>query len=119
MKRYLSVLAILLVVSSMAGCAPPTKNGSTAKYGCHLPKDGGKTILPVNPAARGPFKTVVVDGAELIQARGPIGDFGGSFQDIQIGDGPKTFNPWASSDATSTMMGSMMWVMPMMTPVVL
>lgn len=108
MKRSLSVLAISLVLVSMAGCAPPPKGGSTASYGKNI-GGSGKEIISVHPVPRGPFKTVMVDGAELMQARGPVGQFGGTFYDNQIGDGPKTFNPWASTDATSTELGSMMF----------
>lgn len=108
MKRYLSLFTMVALTFSMAGCAPP-KTTSTAEYGQNLPKDGGKQIIPVNPRKRDPFRTVVVDGVEMMEARGEIGQFGGTFYDNQIGDGPKTFNPWASMDATSTTMGEMMF----------
>src|SRR5690606_31964547 len=63
----------------------------------------------MNPKPPGKYKTVEIDGAELLQARGDVGEFGGTFRENQIGDGPKTFNPWASFDATSTAMGAMMF----------
>ncbi len=108
MRRYLSVLVLALFVFVMAGCAPPPKTGSAAQYGKNLPKDGGKPIIAVTEHAKAPFKTVLVDGVEMIQARGDVGKFGGTFRDTQIGDGPKSFNYWAGFDATTTAMGSMM-----------
>ncbi len=108
-KRYMTVLTLLLLVLSQAGCAPPPKNGAGGEFGKNLSQGAGKEIINVHPKPRGPFKTVIVDGAELMEARGPVGQFGGTFYNNQIGDGPKTFNPWASFDATSSAMGNMMF----------
>lgn len=108
MKRSLSVVAIFLVLVSMAGCAPPPKSGSPASYGKNI-GGSGKAIIPAQAKPRGPFKTVLVDGAELMQSRGAVGQYGGTFYDNQIGEGPKTFNPWASTDATSSELGSMLF----------
>lgn len=108
MKRSLSVLTTLLILVSLAGCAPPPKSGSTANFGKDL-GGSGKKVQSVQPVPRGPFKTVIVDGAELLQARGDVGQFGGTFYQNEIGDGPKTFNPWASYDSTSSQLGSMFY----------
>jgi peptide/nickel transport system substrate-binding protein len=107
MKRTLSLFALLLVISGMTGCAPPPKSGSTAQYGQQLPQDGGKPILSINPKKHGPFRTVMVDGVEMMEARGAEGKFGGTFYESQIGDGPKTFNAYAAFDNTSTTLGGM------------
>ncbi|WP_303674253.1 ABC transporter substrate-binding protein [Vampirovibrio chlorellavorus] len=108
MKRTLSALSIVMVLGTMAGCAPPPPGGSTAGYGKSIAGEG-KPILSVKPTPRGPFQTVLVNGAELMQARGHVGQFGGTFYDNQISDGPKTFNPWASTDATSSTLGGMLY----------
>lgn len=108
MKRTLSAFGILLVLTAMAGCAPPPKSGSAAQYGKTL-GSGGKPIISVQPTPKGPFKTVLLDGAERLEARGSVGQFGGTFYDNQISDGPKTFNPWASTDATSSTLGGMLY----------
>jgi peptide/nickel transport system substrate-binding protein len=107
MKRCLSILTLCMVVLVQAGCAPPPSGG--VKVGHNLPKDGGKEIINVQPKPRGAFKTILVDGVELMQARGEVGKFGGTFNTSQIGDGPKTFNPWASYDNTSSVLGGMMF----------
>jgi peptide/nickel transport system substrate-binding protein len=109
MKRYCTVIFLLLMVFSQAGCAPPPKSGPGAKYGASLPQDGGKPIIAVATKTRPAFRTVEKDGTELLEARGEVGRFGGTFYTSQIGDGPKTFNPWASTDATSSTLGGMMF----------
>jgi peptide/nickel transport system substrate-binding protein len=55
------------------------------------------------------FKTVEINGREYRQARGNVGKYGGVFNDSTIGEGPKTFNPWSSMDATSSQMGALMF----------
>ncbi len=94
------VLALAMAVL-LAGCAPPSSDGGGAG-------SGGRKILPVTVTPKGEFGTQVKDGVEFRVARGPVGKPGGTFYTSQIGDGPKTFNPWASFDATSSRMGAMM-----------
>ncbi len=57
----------------------------------------------------GEFKTVEINGREYRQARGKIGTYGGEFCNSIIGEGPKTFNPWNSKDATSSQMADLMF----------
>ena len=109
MKRYWAVIFLLLMVFSQAGCAPPPKSGVSAQTGASLPGDGGRAVLSVTAKTRPPFRTIEQNGAELLEARGEVGRFGGTFSTSQIGDGPKTFNPWASTDATSSTLGGMMF----------
>lgn len=55
------------------------------------------------------FKTVEINGVEYRQSRGKVGKFGGVLASSTIGEGPKTFNPWNSTDATSSMLGELMF----------
>lgn len=57
----------------------------------------------------GGYKTVEINGVECRQARGSVGKYGGTLYDSIIGEGPKTFNPWNSLDATSSQMGGLMF----------
>jgi len=57
----------------------------------------------------GEYKTLEKNGAEYKVARGVPGKFGGSLNVSTIGEGPKTFNPWTSQDATSTSIGELMF----------
>jgi peptide/nickel transport system substrate-binding protein len=108
MTRFLNVFAVFLLVLSLAGCSAPPKSGTSANYGGGIAKDGGKAIVMVEAKQKAPFRTVVQDDVEMLEARGEVGKFGGTFYDNQIGDGPKTFNYWASTDATSSGLGGMM-----------
>ncbi|MGE0201176.1 MAG: ABC transporter substrate-binding protein [Candidatus Melainabacteria bacterium] len=92
-----------LLSLQLCGCAPPTP-GTDLK----LPDDGGKPILNIHPDKHPPHQTVEIDGEELMVARGEVGQFGGTFIENQIGDGPRTFNGWAAKDATSSMLADMM-----------
>ena len=103
------VIGLLLLSMALTGCARPPKPGSPAYYGGGLNQAGGRPIISVQPKKKAPFHTVDMDGAELIEARGTPGKSGGTFHRSEIGEGPKTFNPWASFDATSTAMGDMMF----------
>ncbi len=110
MKRYLSAGISLAMVISLTGCAPPsaTTTSTTATTTTSVAGEG-RPIIDVHPQTRPPFKTVTLKGEEDIEARGEIGQFGGVFRENQIGDGPKTFNPWVSADATSSAMGDAMF----------
>lgn len=57
----------------------------------------------------GDFKTVEIKGVEYRRARGEVGKYGGTLAFSTIGEGPKTFNPWNSTDATSSLMGELMF----------
>lgn len=50
-----------------------------------------------------------IDGVDYLQSRLPIGKFGGKMVSSTIGEGPKTFNPFTSTDATSSSMADMMY----------
>ncbi|MBY0405231.1 MAG: ABC transporter substrate-binding protein [Cyanobacteria bacterium] len=107
----------LTPILSLQGCAPPpTKGTSTtaSNPSAQSPnmgggiETGGKQILAVHPTPRPPFQTVEKNGVEYRISRGKVGKPGGTFYDSGLGDGPKTFNPWASFDATSSTTGGMM-----------
>lgn len=54
-------------------------------------------------------KTVTIDGVDYLQSQAPIGKFGGALITSTIGEGPKTFNPWNSKDATSSSLSDIMF----------
>ena len=58
----------------------------------------------------GPYKLVELEGgAEVWQARGDKGQFGGVLTLSTFGSGPKTFNVWAANDAQSHGLGLLMF----------
>ena len=52
---------------------------------------------------------ITIDGIDYQQAQTPVGKYGGNIVVSTIGDGPKTFNPWESKDATSSAFGEMLY----------
>ena len=54
-------------------------------------------------------QTVTINGAEYKQIQVPIGKFGGTLNLSVFGSGPKTFNPWTSTDNTSSTLARLMF----------
>lgn len=54
-------------------------------------------------------KTVTIDGIDYLQSQAEVGKFGGALVSSTIGEGPKTFNPFNTKDATSATMAGMMF----------
>ena len=54
-------------------------------------------------------KTKTINGIDYLQSQLPVGKFGGEFISSTIGEGPKTFNPFTSTDATSSTMADAMY----------
>ncbi len=55
------------------------------------------------------LRTKTINGTDYILSRGNDGEFGGNFVTSTIGEGPKTFNPWTSKDATSSAIADLMF----------
>lgn len=56
-----------------------------------------------------PNKNVFVNGIDFLQSQAPVGKFGGELIISTIGEGPKTFNPCNTKDATSSSMSGIMY----------
>lgn len=54
-------------------------------------------------------KTATINGVDYLQSQAPIGNFGGALVVSTIGEGPKTFNPFNTKDATSSTMAEIMY----------
>lgn len=65
-----------------------------------------KLTLDFYPANR---KNVTINGVDYIQTNLPVGKFGGTMINSTIGEGPKTFNPFNSKDATSSTFADVMY----------
>ena len=57
----------------------------------------------------GKLSTELFNGVEYKVSRSNVGKYGGEIVASTIGEGPKTFNPWVSKDATSSQMGDLMF----------
>ncbi|MBQ9688693.1 ABC transporter substrate-binding protein, partial [bacterium] len=54
-------------------------------------------------------KTVTINGVDYLETQAGIGSFGGELISSTIGEGPKTFNPFTTKDATSDTMATLMY----------
>ena len=54
-------------------------------------------------------KNVNINGVDYLQSQAPIGIFGGEIIISSIGEGPKTFNPCNTKDATSASMAGILY----------
>ncbi len=54
-------------------------------------------------------KNVVINGIDYLQSQAPVGKFGGELVISTIGEGPKTFNPCNTKDATSSSMAGVLY----------
>ncbi len=54
-------------------------------------------------------KNIEINGVDYIETQAPLGKFGGEIVISTIGEGPKTFNPCNTKDATSSAMAGLMY----------
>lgn len=54
-------------------------------------------------------KNIILNGTDYIQSQAPVGKFGGNLIISTIGEGPKTFNPCNTKDATSSSMAGLLY----------
>lgn len=103
MKKVLYVvLVVIFVLFALKSCVNvdvPEKNVKTKLI--------NDSIESVKFPATG--KTVTINGVDYLQSQAPVGKYGGVFVSSTIGEGPKTFNPFNTKDATSATMAEMMF----------
>lgn len=103
MKKILYVLLLLLFVGfALKACVnvdvlESTSNRKTEK------SEIVEVKFPPNP------KTVTIDGVDYLQSQAEVGNYGGALVSSTIGEGPKTFNPFNTKDATSATMAEIMY----------
>ena len=102
-KVIFTVLIITGVAIMLKSCInADTPENEIEKEKIATPKQELSQIIP-------PPKTVTINGVDYLQSQAPIGKFGGKLITSTIGEGPKTFNPWNSKDATSSSMSELMF----------
>lgn len=103
LKKILYVaLIIVLVLVSLKSCVNRDVSESEIIK--------SKAIEEIKPVKFPPApKTVTINGVDYLQSQAPVGKFGGVLVSSTIGEGPKTFNPFNTKDATSATMAEMMF----------
>jgi peptide/nickel transport system substrate-binding protein len=77
-----------------------------------LSTEGLNPIITYRPSTPQFYKNVTLNGEELIESPYPLGQFGGTLYQAALGEGPKTLNPWASFDGTSSSIASLLTCQP-------
>ena len=102
MKKILTFIFICLLLGIfLRACV---KRDLPESYEQKTVLDTSETI--VYPAKN---KNVTIDGVDYLQSQAPVGVFGGELILSTIGEGPKTFNPCNTKDATSSTMAGLMY----------
>lgn len=103
MKRvvYLALIILIVLVALRACINVDVVENNTTKT---MVKNNLTNIkYPPNP------KNVVINSVDFLQSQAPLGKYGGVLVASTIGEGPKTFNPFNTKDATSATMAEMMF----------
>lgn len=108
MKRiFYVILAILLIAILLKGCVH--KDNGLSGYMIDVTSvRKNPYAVKINQPYSNPY-TKIIDGVDYMVSTLPCGKFGGKFVTSTIGEGPKTFNPFTSTDATSSSMADMMY----------
>ncbi len=104
MKKILYIIFILFLFTLLLkGCMKQDMGyDEPSKFTDARPLDVIEYNLP-------PFETKTIDGVDYLVSRGEVGKYGGDFVTSTIGEGPKTFNPFNTNDATSAQMAGLMY----------
>ena len=108
MKRIYKVILTIFVFILLLGLCV-NKDGSDNSYTI----DSAEVVknpdaVEINKTYPIP-RTTTQNGIDYLQSQLPVGKFGGEFISSTIGEGPKTFNPFTSTDATSSAMSDIMY----------
>ena len=106
MKKFFYVIfAVGLILLLLKGCIRKD-NGRDLEYSVCPEKN--PYAVKINQPYKNPG-TKNINGVDFLVSELPCGKFGGRFVTSIIGEGPKTFNPFTSTDATSSTMADMMY----------
>ncbi len=108
MKRiFYIILAICFIAILLKGCVHRDNGLSDYMIDVSSVRKNPYAVK-VNQPYKNPY-TKTIGGVDYMVSTLPCGKFGGKFVTSTIGEGPKTFNPFTSTDATSSSMADMMY----------
>ena len=102
MKKLLRVVLILFFICLLGSVL--IKKDIPDNYLANIPEIDSEDII--YPAQN---KNLTIGGIDYLQSQAPIGKFGGELVISTIGEGPKTFNPCNTKDATSSSMAGILY----------
>ena len=102
MKRILGIILIIIII------------GLAAKIFLKADIPDKEHTMAAAPAVKNIVypdnnKNITLNGVDYIQTQAPVGKFGGNLVLSVIGEGPKTFNPCNTKDATSAEMAGILY----------
>ena len=102
MKKLFSIIFILIfILLFLKACIK--QDSSESSCGCKIHSVRENINYPDKN------KNVVLNGIDYLQSQAPVGKFGGQVVISTIGEGPKTFNPCNTKDATSATMAGILY----------
>ncbi len=102
MKRILTFLLIIsLTIITLRACV--RKDVPIIYENSYYKESDNKISYPSDN------KNITINDIDYLQSQAPIGRFGGELIISTIGEGPKTFNPCNTKDATSSAMAGLMY----------
>ena len=102
MKRVLVILAVLIFLGIVLKACVRKDMPEDVSIDIKTP-DLKEIVYPTDE------KNVTINGIDYLQSQAPVGKFGGELVISTIGEGPKTFNPCNTKDATSSSMAGLMY----------
>lgn len=104
MKKHLYILLIFLTIALTLSLFVKKDKGYEEVY-----QSSNLRTLDVVEYKTKKSVTKTINGVDYRTSRGEVGTFGGDIITSVIGEGPKTFNPFNSNDATSSMVSEIMY----------
>ena len=101
-KKIIVLLAVLLFV--LASCFRIDRGEQE-----HISLFSSMNEQKIENFVYKPSSTIFYNGVDYLVSRSNVGTYGGQIITSTIGEGPKTFNPWVSKDATSSMVADLMY----------
>ena len=102
MKRIFGILLIIIILVLCFKCCIRADVPETYSPTNVTPNVQSTVYPPDN-------KNITINGVDYIQSQAPVGKYGGELVLSTIGEGPKTFNPCNTKDATSSSMAGILY----------
>ena len=106
MSRLKRIIYLLIIISLILVSCFRIDKGSNE---LNSAKDKYINNLDEQKVEYKPYNTLFYNGVDYKTSRSPVGKYGGQIVSSTIGEGPKTFNPWVSKDATSSLIGDLLY----------
>ena len=104
MKKIIYIIVIILFFTLFLTSCIKKDKGYNEEY-----FETNQRPLNVTEYDFEPNYTKTINGIDYLATSAKIGKFGGDFTISTLGEGPKTFNPFNSNDATSTLLSGFMY----------